>query len=59
MRSKTHDTSENGYNYVRGQLTMEDKRNYANIERRLKVGNEDGQQMQQFMSDSPWSGDET
>ena len=58
MRSKTHDTSENGYNYVRGQLTMEDKRNYANIERRLKVGNEDGQQMQQFMSDSPWSGDE-
>ena len=34
---------------------MEDQRNYANIERRLKAGNQDGQQMQQFMSDSPWS----
>lgn len=36
---------------------MEDQRNYANIERRLKVGNQDGQQTQQFMSDSPWDGD--
>jgi hypothetical protein len=29
-------------------------RNFANIERRLHGG--DGQAMQQFMSDSPWSG---
>ena len=36
---------------------MEDQRNYANIERRLKAGNQDGQQLQQFMSDSPWSAD--
>jgi len=33
---------------------MEDQRNFANIERRLEPGR-DGQQLQQFMSDSPWS----
>lgn len=33
---------------------MEDARNYANIERRVNGG--DGQGLQQFMSDSPWSG---
>lgn len=32
---------------------MEDARNFANIERRLHGG--DGQSLQQFMSDSPWS----
>lgn len=33
---------------------MEDQRNFANIERRLEPG-QDGQQLQQFVSDSPWS----
>jgi SRSO17 transposase len=33
---------------------MEDQRNFANIERRLEPGR-DGQQLQRFMSDSPWS----
>ena len=33
---------------------MEDQRNFANIERRVEPG-KDGQQLQQFMSDSPWS----
>jgi SRSO17 transposase len=37
-----------------GQLTMEDQRDFANIELRLEPGR-DGQQLQQFMSDSPWS----
>jgi len=32
---------------------MEDARNYTNIERRLALG--DGQKLQQFVSDSPWS----
>jgi SRSO17 transposase len=35
-------------------LTLEDQRNFANIERRLEPG-KDGQQLQQFMSDWPWS----
>jgi len=53
FRTRTRDTSEHAYWYWRGQLTMEDARNFANIERRLHGG--DGQALQQFMSDSPWS----
>jgi SRSO17 transposase len=52
FRTRTRDTSENALWYWRGQLTMEDARNFANIERRLHGG--DGQALQQFMSDSPW-----
>jgi SRSO17 transposase len=33
---------------------MEDRRNFANIERRIKPGS-DGQKLQHFLSDSPWS----
>lgn len=53
FRTRTRDTSKQAYWYWRGQLTMEDGRNFANIERRLHGG--DGQALQQFMSDSPWS----
>jgi len=62
FRTRTRDTSEHAYWYWRGQLTMEDARNFANIERRLHGG--DGQARQQFtphlpvgagVSDSPWS----
>jgi len=52
--TRTHDTSENAYVYLRGLLTLEDARTFANIERRLTGG--DGQTLQQFMSDSPWAG---
>ena len=33
---------------------MEARRNYANIARRVNGPNDDGQSLQQFMSDSPW-----
>jgi SRSO17 transposase len=33
---------------------MNTKRNYANIARRVKDPKDDGQNLQQFMSDSPW-----
>jgi SRSO17 transposase len=52
FRTRTRDTSENAYLYWRGQLTMDEARNFANIERRLSRG--DGQALQQFMTDSPW-----
>lgn len=54
FKTATRDTSACALRYWRGQLTMEDQRNFANIERRLEPG-KDGQQLQQFMSDSPWS----
>lgn len=53
FRTRTRDTSVNAYTYLRGLLTMEDQRNFANIDRRLNGG--DGQGLQQFMSDSPWA----
>ena len=52
--TRTRDTSENAYVYWRGQLTMEEARNFTNIERRLQ--GRDGQALQQFMWDSPGEG---
>lgn len=54
FRTRTRDTSAQAYVFMRGQLTMDDQRNYANIDRRLMGG--DGQGLQQFVTDSPWSG---
>ena len=58
FKSKTHDTSHNARIYLQGLLTMERHRNYTNIERRVIGVHRDGQELQQFMSDSPWSAEE-
>lgn len=42
--------------YLRGLLCLETRRNFANIARRVIGSQDDGQSLQQFMSDSPWSG---
>jgi len=55
FRSKTRDSSAHAWTYLRGLLGMETKRNFANIARRVTDPDEDGQNLQQFMSDSPWS----
>jgi len=52
--TSTHDTSEYAFVYLRGLLTMDIERNYANIARRVIGLEDDGQNIQQFMSDSPW-----
>ncbi len=54
FKSRTHDGGCHALRYLRGQVIMEDQRNFANIERRVKPGS-DGQKLQHFMSDSPWS----
>ena len=54
FKTRTRDTTTYALRYWRGPLTLEDQRNFANIKRRLEPGR-DGQQLQQFMSDSPWS----
>jgi len=56
FKTKTHNTSENALVYLRGLLTMETRRNFVNIAQRVQGIDEDGQNLQQFMSDSPWSG---
>ena len=53
IRTQTRDTSEYGFCYLSGLLRMEAKRTMANIGRKTDVA---GQNMQHFMSNSPWSG---
>jgi SRSO17 transposase len=52
--TRTRDTSTHAYDYLRAQLTMDTERNFANMDRTLHGG--DGQALQHFMSNSPWSG---
>jgi SRSO17 transposase len=54
FKTQTRDTSENAWVYLRGVLTMETRRNFVNIARRVVSLDDDGQSLQQFMSDSPW-----
>lgn len=56
FQTKTRDTSEYAFIYLRGLLTMETDRNFANIARRVIDPDDDGQNLQQFISDSPWPG---
>lgn len=56
FKTKTRDPSAYAWVYLRGLLTMVTKRNFANIARRVIDLDDDGQNLQQFMSDSPWSG---
>lgn len=53
MRTQTRDTSEYGLDYISGLLRMETKRNMANIGRKTETS---GQNLQHFISNSPWSG---
>jgi SRSO17 transposase len=53
FKTQTRDPSERAYDYLRAQLTLETRRNYAQMERRLH--GRDGQRLQHFMTQSPWS----
>ena len=53
IRTATRDTSEYGLCYLSGLLRMETKRTMANIGRTTDVS---AQNMQHFVSNSPWSG---
>jgi SRSO17 transposase len=55
FRTTTRDGSPHAWVYLRGGLTMPGKRTFANIARRIVDPADDGQALQQFMSDSPWS----
>ena len=53
FKTKTRDSAEHAWIYLRGLLEMKTGRNFANIARRVTDPQEDGQNLQQFMSDSP------
>src|SRR3990170_4737894 len=55
FRTRTRDASGHAFVYLRGLLTLPEQRNYANIARRVNGLEDDGQGLQQFMSDSPWA----
>jgi SRSO17 transposase len=52
-QTQTRDTSDYGLGYLGGLLRMETKRNMANVGRKTAMS---GQNLQHFMSNSPWSG---
>jgi hypothetical protein len=54
FKTKTRDTSEYAWVYLRGILTMDTERNIANIARRVIDLDDDGQNLQQFISDGGW-----
>jgi SRSO17 transposase len=55
FRTQTRDTSENAWIYLRGLLTMDQERTFANSARRVQGPETDSQRVQHFMSTSPWS----
>ena len=52
FKTKTRDTSEYAYHYLSGLLRLETKRNYTSIGRATGIS---GENIQHFMSNSPWS----
>ena len=54
FKTGTRDTSGRAYDDLRGQLTMDGERNFANIARHMT--GDDGQALQHFLATSPWSG---
>jgi SRSO17 transposase len=55
FKTTPRDASFHAWVYLRGVLTMTSKRTFANIARHIVDPADDGQALQQFMSDSPWS----
>lgn len=53
MQTKTRNTSDYGLGYLSGLLRMETRRNLANVGRKTAMP---GQNLQHFISNSPWSG---
>ncbi len=52
FRTQTRHSGEQAYNYLSGLLRLKSDRNYANIGRQTGAS---GQNVQHFMSNSPWS----
>lgn len=53
--TKTRDASNRAWTVLRGCLEMDSGRTYRGIEQTVEGSDRDGQNIQHFMSDSPWS----
>lgn len=58
FRTQTHNGWHHAWTYLKGLLLLPSHRTFANIARRVLGIKHDGQNLQQFMSDSPWDGQE-
>jgi len=55
LHARNKPPTDYGLQMLKGYLLLDTERNYANIDRKLNGDNhKDGQNLQQFMSDSPW-----
>jgi len=55
FKTKTRDISHHALTELKGSLLMENKRTYNNVSRKVIDPLDDGQNIQHFMSDSPWA----
>ena len=55
FRTKTRDSPAHGWTVLKGYLLLETNRTYINIDQKVNGIGADGQNIQQFMSGSPWS----
>ena len=56
LTNRYHDTSEHALTYLKGLVFLPNKRTYKEIARSIEGPKSDGQNLQNYMSDSPWSG---
>ena len=54
FKTKTRDVSNHALTELKGSLLMETQRTYTNVSRNVITPLDDGQNIQHFMSDSPW-----
>jgi SRSO17 transposase len=55
FKTKTYDSSKHGWTVLKGYLLLETDRTYVNIDKKVNGVDADGQNIQQFMSDTPWT----
>lgn len=54
FKTKTRDSAHHGFSVLKSYFLLETGRNYVNIDQKMNGIEKDGQDIQNFMSDSPW-----
>lgn len=55
FKTKTRDSSLHANTYLKGLILLKTERNYTNISKQIMDIQDDGQAIQHFITDSPWS----
>jgi SRSO17 transposase len=54
FQTRTHNGADHAFAYLLGLISLDSNRNYVNISRRVNGVRDSGQNIQHFVSDSPW-----